>query len=161
MNLNVSAPYRHYYAWATPTKYKSYFQVFVRMPYPDYPKDYGEAHINPFYPYFRPTSVAAGHAWWKLTSDAPIDVIKQQLIKQQLTPDSTKWIGMETGFCPLYGLGIFIKNFANNIGYWDSRTDNCAEETLKTGGAVGVTLPSGSDDWLPEYFGYHLPPSTP
>jgi hypothetical protein len=54
-----------------------------------------------------------------------------------------------------------VENFANNIGYWDSRCDNCAEETLKTGGAVGVTLPSGSDDWLPEYFGYHLPPSTP
>jgi hypothetical protein len=216
LGITVAADHASLEPWQQ--KYKSQFQVFVRMPWPKYPNyvfnnDPESPFYYPqpwFYPYFILTSVAAGHAWWELTSDAPIDVIKRQLIKQQLNPDSTKWKGMETGFCPLYGLGIFdyadgfnswaslhvpgmvdldgwntdvgpantnsiysigfpnliaglnhVENFANNIGYWDSRCDNCAEETLKTGGAVGVTLPSGSDDWLPEYFGYHLPPSTP
>jgi hypothetical protein len=175
------------------------FVVFVRMPYPQWPADTWNSG-NLFYPYWS-GDVMCGHAWWKLTSDAPTDAINQKL----KTPDSTKWINMEVGFMPLALLDIWYfsfedwdslvspgivdldgfngdysvyriydigftdliaglnhtEDFSITPGIWNSRTRNCVHQTQITGNDVGVTLPCGSNDWLPEYFGHDLPPSTP
>jgi hypothetical protein len=57
---------KDYYTWTGPSvaKYKSYFEVFVRMPYPPGSGSY-DNHIGDDF----------GHAWWRLSTDAPADAI--------------------------------------------------------------------------------------
>jgi hypothetical protein len=55
----------------------------------------------------------------------------------------------------------YTESISNSPGTWNSSTNNCVQETVKTGTSVGVQLPQGVNDWYPEYFGIHLPPSDP
>jgi hypothetical protein len=67
LDLNLSAPgVQHYGAWATPTKYKSYFTVYVNQPDPG-----GNSLFNTNNP------SDWGHAWWGLTTEAHTAAINQ------------------------------------------------------------------------------------
>ena len=60
-------------------KYHSHFEAFVDQPWPNWPNDNFDPIYYPQpigYPFFR-IGVNGGHAWWKLTTDAPIDVVEK------------------------------------------------------------------------------------
>jgi hypothetical protein len=197
-DITVHAPKQHYNAWASPTKYLSQFDVFVRQPYPQFPYDVWNIDL-PLYPVYDLASHDAGHVWWKLISDASVDVINKFT-----TPDCSQWLNTEVGYAYItasfisyvppvkqgpgtidtnnavtgpanivkeYAIGFqgprlidglnYTESISNSPGTWNSSTNNCVQETVKTGTSVGVQLPQGVNDWYPEYFGIHLPPSDP
>jgi hypothetical protein len=80
-------------------KYLSHFEVFVCQPYPDWPNDlkYYDPIYNPIpigYPFWN-SSVNAGHAWWKLTTDAPTDAVNKFA-----NTNASQWLGQEVGYGP-------------------------------------------------------------
>jgi hypothetical protein len=104
VTLHCPAPW--YWMSVTAQKYKSYFEVFVCQPWPNYPNDgFNNDPDDPFYnpappgyPFFR-IGVNAGHAWWNLTTDAPIDVINQFA----RNTNAANWLGSprpEVGYGP-------------------------------------------------------------
>jgi hypothetical protein len=174
------------------TKYKSHFYVFVCQPYPGF--------VNPYWPIipigfptWRP-SVNAGHAWWGLSTEAPVDVVNQkananasQWLNQQVGYGCTNlnwslyhWSATGPGELPFpygnpptvsgsYSIGFqgpgvidglnYTENLHENPGTYNLGNNNCVIKTVGAGSAVGVTLPTGPNDWKPEYFGAHLPPN--
>lgn len=83
-------------------KFDSYFQVFVRQPYPQYPNDLsdylvGEIPSPPLgYPIYQPGGKEAGHVWWTLTNDAPSTILSQ------LMPDGDlQWLDRNIGYAPV------------------------------------------------------------
>jgi len=75
-------------------KYHSYFEVFVNMPYPP-----GTGTLG-FYPNFMMQSggINAGHAWWRLSTDAPTNAVNQfissdrsQFLSKQVGYGNTGW----------------------------------------------------------------------
>jgi hypothetical protein len=83
------------------TKYKSYFEPFVCQPWPQYPNDWWNA-ATPGYPYFR-LGVNAGHAWWKLWTDAPTDAVS----KMTLNSVNLEYLGVEVGYGPTNGISLY------------------------------------------------------
>ena len=53
----------------------------------------------------------------------------------------------------------YTENLHTNPGTYNLGNNNCVIKTVGAGSAVGVTLPTGPNDWKPEYFGAHLPPN--
>jgi hypothetical protein len=82
-----------------PTKYKSYFTAYVCQPYPNWPND---MRLYPYppgpplgYPIVDLGGVLGGHAWWKLSTDAPISAIRQFT-----APRNARWVNIEVGYGP-------------------------------------------------------------
>lgn len=82
------------------TKYHSHFEAFVTQPFPDYPDPSYDPIYNPEppfpYPFYDLSRGTAGHAWWKLSSDAPFSAINQFT-----TSDCSQWLGREVGYAPI------------------------------------------------------------
>ena len=51
------------------------------------------------------------------------------------------------------------ESLSANPGTWNSDTNSCIQETIKTGNAAGYNLPT--QYYYPETFGHNLPPSDP
>jgi hypothetical protein len=87
------------YFWFTSYKYPSHFEVFVRQPFPDYPKDaqgYGPGGPPIGYPVINIGSLDAGHAWWRLSCTAPTEGIYKQI-----STNCARWVNVEAGYGPL------------------------------------------------------------
>ncbi|MEI7534037.1 MAG: hypothetical protein WCK57_06660 [Verrucomicrobiae bacterium] len=184
-------------------KYLSHFEVFVDQPWPNYPNDNFDPIYNPQpagYPYYR-IGVNGGHAWWKLTTDAPTDAVNKFIASASfISSNCVQFLGVEvgygetngldwlntilTGYAPtspgelpwpnthtatvhrIYAIGFpnlisglsYTENLHDYPGTYDLKHNNCATETGQAGWASGVPLPN---DWLPEVFGFNLPPSDP
>jgi hypothetical protein len=82
----------------TARKYSSYITVYVRQPYPDFLWDGYPTTLPPLgYPVYKPDQgVEAGHVWWRLGSDAPI-----QVLNQFTTPDRSQWLNRQVGYSPV------------------------------------------------------------
>jgi hypothetical protein len=85
---------QHYNAWATPTKHLSHFEVLVRMPDPDGTANFTGSVF---------TSRDYGHAWWCLSSDAPGNIITQQLGAANLNPSAINHLNIQEGYGPRNG----------------------------------------------------------
>jgi hypothetical protein len=87
-----------YYTFAQPSvgKYLSHFEVFVRQPWPDiYDRDWTPPDPPPpGYPLV--AGIDAGHAWWKLSSDAPVEAVNKFT-----GTDCTQWLNTEVGYGPV------------------------------------------------------------
>jgi hypothetical protein len=85
-------------------KYFSHFQVFVRQPWPNYPNDdfdnnpidEGFNPTPPGYPRYKFGGLSAGHAWWELYTDAPIEAVNQFT-----TTNCSRWLGQAVGYGPI------------------------------------------------------------
>lgn len=80
-------------------KYKSSFEVFVRQPYPNYPDDaawYGPYGPPLGWPVYNIGASDAGHAWWKISTEAPIDIVNRYT-----TTNCSRWMNVEAGYGPL------------------------------------------------------------
>jgi hypothetical protein len=177
-DMTVTAPAKHYYAEAGAQKYKSYFEVFVDMPYPpgsgaSFPAEGGDwyrLYLNGHW----------GHVWWMLSTDAPSDGINKFI-----NADRSHFIDRAVGYCvsnaparfgpgyladpdsdPLsvqaeYEIGFYelrnglgyTKELKDHPGTYDYRFNNCVTQTRVVGNIVGVPLPSTH---IPEYFGNEL-----
>lgn len=111
---------KHYNAGVGAMKYKCQFEVFVRQPYPRYPDDlldYGDAGPPLGYPIYS-SILEAGHAWWRLTSDAPVEAVNQftstncsQLLNQEVGYGPTADATLISVFPPIKeGPGILYTN---------------------------------------------------
>jgi hypothetical protein len=91
----LTAPANHYAADATDVvKYNSHLEVFVCQPYPGF-KYSGESYGLPppvGFPLFR-FGVNAGHAWWKLWTDAPT-----YIVNQKADANASQWLNTEVGY---------------------------------------------------------------
>lgn len=99
--LNLSAPgVQHYNAWATPTKYHSYFEIFDEQANPGGVLPTGANNV--------------GHAFWRLTTEAPSDAL------QYISPALTNYLNHCWGFYPtndsLAALFILNGNLQNDDG---------------------------------------------
>jgi hypothetical protein len=109
---------RHFNAWPGVQKYHSYFEVFVDQPWPNYPNnnfdnDPESPTYNPEtpgYPYFR-LGDNAGHAWWKLSTDAPVEAINQFAKKY-----ASQWNNTEVGYGPSPDLSVGDWLLAIDVG---------------------------------------------
>jgi hypothetical protein len=181
MDITPQTPAQCYTYLVSPTKYKSYFQVYDRMPnVPAYPGV--EIHNGTDF----------GHAWWGFWTAAPATT----LIPTNLLP----FLNTTAGFYalthpPLYNLqesvpgrvrvpdgytyptvqprwqigfnqlisGLqFTQSQASSPPMYNFLTHNCVDEVIQVGAAAGVSVPDykGGGPWSnPEWFGVGLPPS--
>ena len=169
--VNLIAPgKKHYFAAASPTKYKSHFEVFVRQPDPGGTR----GHIGGDW----------GHAWWCLSCDASRAVVD----KLNNSNIDSQWLGAQVGYGPatnlnwlkmapghLYssagdpyhvhrcyeiGFSDLTNGLANTQGINDhpgtwSIANECVQTTRDIGEAVGVELPIPGL-MTPEEFGNEL-----
>jgi len=174
-DMTVTAPAKHYDAGAGATKYKSYFEVFVRMPDPGGTGNHAPGDKDNW-----------GHAWWCLSSEALIDIIGR-------STSATNHLNVQEGYGPdgpsawnlthtdkfadghvyfssgdntnrIYQIGFYqlidglnsAKDLTDHPGIWDAKYNNCVEKVEAMGTTVGVPLPATR---YPEYLGNHLPPA--
>lgn len=79
-------------------KYLSHFEVFVRQPFPRYPDDatsYGPDGPPLGWPVYDIAAGDAGHAWWRLSTDAPMDIVSRFT-----TTNCLRWMNAEAGYGP-------------------------------------------------------------
>ena len=82
-------------------KYLSHYEVFVRQPYPNYPNDvtwYGPYGPPLGWPVYNLGATDAGHAWWKISTEAPMDIVNQYT-----STNCSRWINAEAGYGPRDG----------------------------------------------------------
>lgn len=130
-NITVSAPgVKHFNAWATPQKYRSYFEVFVRQPWPDFP-NYSFPEGVPPLGYPAVNGFDTGHAWWKLTTEAPVNILNRFT-----TAANARWINMELGYSPSNSTFIsYFPPIKQGGGYLEQNNggDSTVHRTYATG----------------------------
>lgn len=99
-DVTIHVPGVDYFTFTlVPLKYPSHIEVFVRQPFPDYPNDlssWGLEGAPLGYPVYDIVTKSAGHAWWKLDNDAPIEVLNRFT-----TPDCSRWVNQAVGYGPV------------------------------------------------------------
>lgn len=99
-DITVKAPgVKHYDAGAGATKYKSYFEVFVDQPDPT-----GHLIWTP--------SAGPGHAWWRISTEAPGEAVDQFNIGGV----NLEYLGVEVGYGPLSSLWDHIHGLGTAPG---------------------------------------------
>ena len=151
-------------------KYVSHFEVFVHQPDP--------TSTN----HFKVVGGDWGHAWWEISSDAPVDIVNL-FVSTNCThflndpvgyghndpldwkytapgtlsdPDkstSTTNKGFNIGFYEMLDGLTFTEDLSTNLGRFNGIFNNCVKKVIAAGAAVGVTLPN---DTTPESFGFDL-----
>jgi hypothetical protein len=94
---------KSYYRFdANGQKFTSHLDVFVRQPFPRFPNDLDEFWPDPpplGYPVYdiRPGGKEAGHAWWRLRTQAPAEVVSEFAGSQV---DLSHSLNIECGYGP-------------------------------------------------------------
>ncbi len=148
----INSPTAYYSFIITVQKYLSQLTVNVRQPYPNYPSDAVLYSWNPFYPVYDVLAGSAGHAWWELTSDAPINAINLFT-----TTNCSQWVGEQVGYAPSSTTWVtHVPPVKQGPGYLD--TDNGSANITRIY-AIGFQGP-GLIEGLSDIENLYLSPGT-